>query len=275
MADEPKAVITPVNDTQEAPMPSAEQKIAQPVTEEKAAPIDSGVTEPLKTDEELPEAVSERTRAQFDKLRDQLRSEREKRIQTESAFQSMQLPPRQEIAPTPIYDPNTGLLNEQVFTDVQRQATEAKNRAERAEQAVKNYLNDQEARVTFEAYPELDPKAKTFDKGFHVDTRRIILDSMINPQDYGNKQLSFKEAADLVKKGTSKVVDKAVNIAKEEGAKQAMEQLTPKEQASLEAVGTPAARNDAGITYEQVRDQTRKGNLNAVMSRMASLKKQG
>jgi len=268
MADDTKGnKETPENDTQESPMPSEEQQTAQ--SEEVDETAGQETEEAASTESEdstLPDNASERTRDQFDKLRNQLRDEKARREYYESVFQSTQVKSKEEEPQTtPIYDPDTGLLNEQGLTDIQRRAIEAEQRAARAEEAVQNYLYDQENKETFREYPELNPNdKKVFNKELHIATRQVMLDSMVNPKDYGNKQLSFREAAALAKTR----LPGAIESAKKEGAQEAMEQLTPKEQASLEAVGSPSRRKDVSGELEQLRKATRKGDSQASIERM-------
>lgn len=264
MADDTQTgVETPVNDTQVAPTPSAVQQTTEQV-------VDTTVSDGL------PESASDRTRARVQEVlgkaemfEQELRVERQRREALESAFKSMQ--PKVG-APEPIYDPNTGLLNEQVFNDVQKKAYEAEQRALKAEQAVQGYLADQENRRAYETHPELNPDAKQFDKELHKKARAVLLDSMMNPQDYGGKQLSLKDAGDYLKGNPA--LESAVAQARREGASEAIEQLTPKEQAALEATGASSRRTEVATNLDTLRFQTRKGNIGATMERMNALKGQ-
>ena len=180
----------------------------------------------------------------------------------------MQPKKAQEQTLPPMVDPETGLLNEQAVSHRDRLILEANARASRAEEAAQNYIREQENRDTFIAFPELNPEGEKFNKPLHNLTRSIALDSMVNPQDYGDRQLSFKQAADLAKKtmGTS------VEEVKKEAAKEAIERLTPKEQASLEATGSTTRRQQALGTKDELARRTRKGDLNAIVERMRNMK---
>lgn len=249
--------IKPVNDTQEVAVPTTEQKTSEPVVEQQV------------TESGLPNEASERTKHEFEKLQTQLHEERRRREAVENAFKSMQPAKTETVAP--LYDEN-GYLNEQALTDVQQRAIAAEKRAAAAEQSIKGYMEYQEKARVYEAYPELNPEGKTHDKEFHKETRRIALDSMLNPDDYGGKQLSFKEAADLAKGKLTKGID----AVKKEAAQEAIEQLTPKEQAALEAVGTPGRRDViAGERLDDLRTRSRRGDETAIMERLARLRKQG
>lgn len=270
MAEDTQGTTVPVSEPQDAPMPSADQQT--PVSEGQGMDAPQEVSTPKAEDTALPESAAERTRREFDKLKEQLRQERTRREYVESVFQSMQ-PKQPEPQITPIIDPDTGLPREDVLTDIQRRALEAEQRAKNAESQVQSYLQEQENRATYAVYPELDPQGPTFNKDLHRRTRSFILDSMLNPDDYGGKQLSFKEAADLAKG----VDTKAITAAKQAGAQQAIEQLSPKEQAALEAVGNPSRRAEALSNLEELRRRSRQpgdeGTL-AVIERLKALPKQ-
>ena len=249
---QPQSTEAPVKETPEAPMPSVEQK----------------TPEPQEVKEGLPEDASERTRHEFEKVQMQLREERQRREAIESAFRAMQ-PKQPEVVPEPLYDPTTGILNEQVLTDVQKRTYEAEQRALHAEQAVQGYMQEVEAREAYAAHPEANPNAKEFDPELKKRASAILLHSMVNPNEYSGKQLSLKESYDYLKTSQGDEVVKA----KQEAAKEAIEQLTPKEQASLEAVGSPARRTE-GVNLDELRYRSRKGDKEAIIERMRRISKQ-
>lgn len=252
--DTPQAEQTPVTETQDAPMPSAEQQTTEVVVETKQ--------------DGLPENASDRTKHEFEKLRSDLREERQRRETVEAAFRSMQpKQPAQGLAP--IVDPDTGYLNESALAERDKMLIEAQQRATKAEQAVQKYYQDVEAREAYQAHPYADPNAKEFDPKLKQLASAIILRSMVAPEEFEGKQLSLKEAYDFLKTDTAS----AVAEAKKEGAQQAIEQLTPKEQAALEATGGPQRREVSG-DLETLRFQTRRGNQDAIVARMRALKTQ-
>ena len=262
----------PVQVTQESAMPTEDQKVPQSAQVDTSAAVETQVTPPTQVEEGLPENVSERTRREFEKLRDDLRNERAKRVETERMFGQPQqttpqfFPTQQPL--TQVYDPNTGLLNEQALNDIQLKSRQAEERATKAEQAVANFQIEQQSREAYAAHPELDPKSKGFDEDLNKRTRAFALDSMIHPEDYSGKQLSFKEAADLAK---SALTPKKVEEVKKEAAQAAIEQLTPKEQASLEAVGNPGARQQIEQPLEDLKFRTRKGDTDAIIERLKGI----
>jgi hypothetical protein len=273
MTDTQQANKEPVKETPVAPMPSAEPKTPETTPAPEAVP-EKEVPSEIKDAEGLPEEASERTKREFDKLREELRTERASRTQLESAFKTLQ--PLPAISkPQPIYDPNTGLLNEQVFSEYQQATINATTRAERAEKAVNSYLEKIETEDAYKVHPEANPKAKEFDPELKKLASGVILSSMVHPEEYGGKQLGLREAYDLVKSKLTPREKKVIETAKKEGAQEALEQLTPKEQASLEATGSPAARKEVSSDIDSLRRQSRVGGnvgLNALASRMAAMR---
>lgn len=247
---------------QEAPMPSAQEPI-QPDAQVQDAPQEGSVQ---STQEGLPADASDRTRNEFEKLRNQLREERVRRETLEQTFKTFQPQPAPVVreTPKPFIDPETGFLNEDRLTAAEQRAIDADTRAKQAEESLKSYLLEQEKREAFTAHPELNPEKSGFDQNLSNLTRSILTDSMLNPQDYGGKALSFKEAADRVK-GLQKPV---LEQAKKEGAQQALEQLTPKEQAALAANGVPNQQSSTRGDLSQLQYRTRKGDVDAIHERM-------
>jgi len=259
MPDDPQGVQTPVNDTQEVATPTTEQK----------------TTEETPSGNELPNEASERTKSRFDVLTNQLSEERQRREALERAFKDLQKPNVQqqpnELAP--IYDPGTGVLDEAAIADRDRRLQEAEQRALRAEQTVQQYSQSQQERAeeaerveAFTSHPELDPKSKTFDRNLHNVTKSLMLQSMVHPEEFGDKQLNFKEAGDAAKD----MIAKITGTAKQEGAKEAIEQLTPKEQASLDVAGSNNRGDMTDLT--NLAERTRRGDFNAISERLRRMK---
>ena len=257
--------IVPENETQDVATPTTEQQTTPEVTTQGDG---------------LPDEASERTKTRFDELTNQLREERQRREALEGAFKTLQPKQSDQVQPfelSPIYNPDTGYLNEDALAQRDRLLLEARQQQqeiaqqlsqERAQRA--SELQEREAMEAYSAHPELNPDAKTFDKNLHAVTSSLMLRSMVHPEEFGNKQLSFKDAGDQAKSMIRQIADGA----RTEGAKQAMEQLTPKEQATLEATGTPARRGDIATNLDTLRFQTRRGNQDAIVQRLQGLKTQ-
>lgn len=235
---------------QPAPMPSAEPSQSSVTASEAPASA---------PESNLPEGVSERTAKEFEKLKGQLAEEKARAQYFES------LSKQTASAPQPV-DQSYG-------EDPVALAYQANQQAQKALQDLRDYQNQVENERTYEKYPELNPDNKeVFNKDLFVETRRMAYDSMVNPEDYGGKQLSFMEAAALAKDRLAGQTDKIVTEARKEGARDAIEQLTPKEQASLAASGNPRGREEINqASHDELRRRSRKGDLSAIEQRLAGL----
>ncbi len=258
MAEDTQGVETPENETQDSATPTEEQKTVETSNE-------------VATDE-LPKEASDRTKERFDELTNQLREERQRREALEGAFKTLK-PETQPEQIMPIVDPDTGLLNEQALNNVQLRAQEAEKQAQETKRQLDGLLEDQkksnQAREDQEAYiahPELNPTDKGFNKDLRDLTAALMLESMVHPENFGDKQLSHKEAGDRAKDLVSKI---SGNV-KEEAAKEAIEQLSPKEQAALEATGS---RQRSSLTdIDSLQRRSRKGDESAIMERLQRMK---
>ncbi len=241
------------NETQQSAMPTENQQTTDTVQPTEAVETQ---TSEVKDESGLPSEASERTRREFEKLQGQLREERTRKEYYESVFNSMNAP---KVELPTVYDPETGLVNERVFTDVQRQVAEANARATRAETMASSYVAQQEERDAYSSHPELS------DKSFFAQTRGIMYDSQVNPQEYG-KQFTLKEAADYLK-NTTKPSDKA----KAQAQKEVLEQIATKDQATLEAAGTGGRTSTSEGDEEQLRYDSRRGNVDALAARLSKI----
>lgn len=256
MTDEIRAEDVETQNPQE-PVPSSDQISQEEEVVEAVDPSDVS-----DDDIALPEGVSERTALQFEKLRRQLAEEKAK---NQSPFDSVR-PSYQPSSPSQLYDEN-GYINANALENLQKMALAAEQRAARTEQELQKRDEEEQTREALAAYPELDPKAgKKHDKTLYNLTSALILDSMVNPQKYGNKTLRYKEAADYVK-GQSKT---ELGKAEEAGAAKAIEQLTPKEQAALEATGR-SDRRTTSMDHVELQERTRMNDYSAIMERLKNV----
>lgn len=243
----------PVAEPQVSPMPSEEEKAAEVPTEKVEQPKEG-----------LPEDAKERTKREFDKLQTNLREERARREYYEQLFQQMQL---QEDQPK-FVDPITGLPDENALANLSKQSQQAIQRAEQAEKKVLEYQREQENKAVFAVHPELNPNDKAFNRELHNLTRSFLTDSMLNPDDYGGKELSFLDAAEQAKKRLGINLEEAKKL----GAEEAIEQLTPKEQASLDAVGSPSRRSQVD-NLDELRLRSRGESEEAKLARIERFKR--
>lgn len=263
MTDDTQGVQQPVNETQDTATPTVEQQ-----TTESQKVSGNG----------LPNEASERTKESFERLTSELAEERRRRQALEDAYSTLK--PKQTVQPEttqPIYDPETGLLNEQALTTVQQRAEQAEREAHKTREELNKYLEERkqeayekEDQEAYAAHPELNPKNKdVFNKELRDVTAAIKLQSMLHPEDFGNRQLSHKEAGDKAKE----LIAKISGNVKQEAAQEAIEQLSPKEQAALEATGSNARVHDSQ-TRESLKQATRKGDVNAIMQRLKNIQSQ-
>lgn len=262
MAEETQDVQVPENETQD-PAPSTGE---QQTTEDQTS-----------SENGLPIEASDRTKSRFETLTRELAEERQKRQALESAFSTLK-PKETSVEPEvqPIYDPDTGLLNEQALTTVQQRALEAERQAHKTQEELQQLLEERKREVqlkedqeAYTAHPELNPEAKDFNKDLRDLTASLMLRSMLHPEEFSGKQLSHKEAGDRAKELVSKI---SGNV-RQEAAQEAIEQLSPKEQAALEATGSNGRGHDTqGL--DDLRRRTRKGDSNAIVERLKRMKSQ-
>ena len=250
MSEENKAEQTPES-TQVEPMPSSEQTQEEVTSEEV---VETPVTEPTKANDnlELPEEVSRRTREQFNKLKEQLNYYKYQN-------QNKELPN--------LYDDETGLINRKGLETIGQTASLAEQRARAAEEKLNRYLDSLQEREAYQEFPELDPSNTGFDRDLHKAVRGYITDSLVNPMDYGGKELTMAEAARLI----TKIADKKAKKVEKEVAKEVVNKLTPKEEASLEAKGKS---DRAPVDMDDIRERSRKGDRLATIERLKRLSQQ-
>ena len=244
-------------ETQNEAVPTSEQKT--PKTDKVQEVAAEQEAEAQSQKEGLLDTASERTREQFEKLQEQLRTERAQKEYLAQVLNEAQS--AKEETPKSLIDPDTGLVDEAAITDLQRQLSESNKRAKNAERSVQEFLVKQEEREMISSNPELDPNSKDYDKSLRTLAEGIYYHSMVNPQEYGNKQLSPTEAAAEAKK----LMASKAKEGEEKGAKAAVEQITPKEQASLEVRGGAKAPS---VDDSELGARTRRGDKAALIERL-------
>lgn len=261
MAEDTQGDIVPENETQDPATPTGEQQ----TTETSKEVAGDG----------LPDEASERTKSRFDTLTTELREERQKREALEKAFSTLKPKETSREPDAPIYDPDTGLLNEQALNTVQLRAQQAEEQAHKTQAELQQLLEDRKKEVqlkedqeAYTAHPELNPEAKTFNKDLRDVTASLMLRSMLHPEEFEGKQLSHKQAGDRAKDLISKI---SGNV-REEAAREAIEQLSPKEQAALEAAGSQVRQNTGDL--ESLKRRTRSGDVSAIVERLKGVKSQ-
>lgn len=250
---------------QQEPMPSSNEQ-GEKINQQP----DSGESQ-LSDIEDLPEGVSQRTREQFEKLRSQLneaRSQLGEKEQRSGVFDTMRaqgIQPEQ-VAPTPMSV--NDLVDPQGYVDLDK-LERVLNEVAEVRTIANSTLETVQEREAYSSYPELnpDPANVAFDAQFQKMTRALLLDSMANPQLYGNRQLSLKQAADEAKKLYARSPEHANQVAESE----VTENLVPKETAALEAVGRSDRRKEANQTQEELSYRTRIGDKDALRQRLSRI----
>lgn len=242
-------------DTSQEPMPSSEQT---PSSDEKSSSDITPEESTASQDEgSLPEGVKERTTLEFEKLKTQLREEKERRLRAERVSQlyGTTQDANQQLYQSPA---DTGYQTEdERITRAEQMAKQAYYQAQRI---IKENDAKQES-VAYKAHPELDPNKKEFNENY----QKAVIGYLASVMAEG-KSMTLKEAASMVK-SFSKV---DLKKAQEKGATQAIESLTPKEQASLEATGRSDRRRQVG-DLEQLRERTRTGDQQAIIERLKNI----
>jgi len=211
-----------------------------------------------------PQPASDRTSEQFEKLlmsnqklyqaNELLRKELSDRAMASQQFAPINQPPVQQPRPAQVspqdfieVDPVT---NERYVNEDKLQAKieELNRKATQAQEAITRYMQvseereaERQSREAYRVFPELDPHSVEFDVAFSNQVRAQIYDSLINPQDYGGRPLSFKDAAEFV------------TSASKRGSRAPAVQPAPAHQPSPAVVGTgaPAGVDQAMLDQAQ------------------------
>ena len=267
MANDTRTKETPVEESQEEAMSTSEQTPSE--SGEAVAQVEEAA--PEKTEElELPDDAKDRTTEQFDKLKEQLRDERVRREEAEAVTTSQYYNQPVTGVQKPIYDAATGIVDVEELEALRGRTTKAEKAAVQSDRKLEKYIARQQENEAFSAYPELSSKSKDYNKNFAVMSRDLMTGSIMNPKDYGG-ELSLVEAATMIRGMSAK----DIKAAEKAGAAKAVEELTPKEQASLEATGRSDRRNEVEVDYGTLRTASRssdrKTSQEAVVARLRAL----
>jgi hypothetical protein len=256
-----------------------------PAQAQPAQPTDAVVTDNPRTKEQFEKLTdtNQRLAQTNDLLRQELQRLDATRQQSNQQFSSVQQVPPAQGQPSALpkvedyidIDANGNrFVNEAKFNkaiqDIYQKASKAEEVATTYVQAAQQNEVARQEREAFSAYPSLNPRGGQFDPRFSQQTRAIVYDSMINPQDYGGRPLGFKEAADFVQESTG-------------GAKAAPQATIPtptvneanqvqKEQAAASAPSVPqqaTANVDAEAEHQRQVMGTRLGIDDALVARLA------
>ena len=281
--------------------PAAEPVVVQAVPQAPPATPFTPAPQPAPQPAPLPVEASDRTKEQFDKLVESnarlaeanaaMQQEALKRSEANQQFAPLQTPPAPapQVAPVEQINPadfvTVDPISGERYVDeakLKEKMDEVTDRATKAEQAVNNYIQTSEQREVerqekeaYVIYPELDQSTEKFDANLHKQTRALIYDSLINPQDYNGRPLTLKEAADVIKQqvgqGAAPVAAAPTQTPEEAQAAQGAQDA--KEQAALAASGQqPEIRqNQQGEELlKRLSKATRLGDDEALAIRLAN-----
>lgn len=233
---------------------------------------------PTKPVDPLPDQSSDRAKEQFEKLLESnrrlfetnelLRNQLEGRQQSQQVFDPLrqQQAPRQQGQATMEDFVEVNPVTGERYIDENRlksRLSELNQKASKLETAMQSYMRAAEGRESerqnkeaFAAHPELDPYSQNFDQDFNKQVRGILIDAFNNPNDYGGRPLSFREAADYVRGQLGKVTQKAQASEQQQQAEvqqqqQAAEAQAKKEQASTQATSQPGNQARTSVDDEQ------------------------
>ena len=265
MANDTRTEEKPVEKEQDEAMSTSEQNTVDKSGDSTAD--ESQVTEPKETEElALPDEAKDRTKEQFDKLKTQLRDERVAREEAEALTANQFLQQPVSGTQNPIYDATTGIVDVAELERLRSSTADAQAATVKSDRKLEKYIAQQQEEQAFAIYPELDSKNTDYNKNFAGMAGDLVMGSIMNPKKYGG-ELSLKAAADMLR-GMS---DKERKAAEKKGATKAVEVLTPKEQASLEATGRSDRRTDVEVDYNALRVATRRGDKEATIARLRAL----
>jgi hypothetical protein len=159
--------------------------------------------------------------------------------------------------------------------EVNQMAKQAVSKVDTFIQSAEQREMQRQETEAFNSYPELNPYDQRYDTRFSNQARAVIYDSLINPQDYNGRSLSFKEAADYVKSFIPQPAP--APLPPQPAAPQPAPQSNPALDAKQQASAAPSSYNvpaRAQITDEQqlqhLVKETRKGNLQALAQRIVN-----
>jgi len=266
-----------IEDNQPEPVPSSEQKQTEEVQPTEDATEDV---------EQLPEDASDRTKKNFDKIREENRKLKEQLAEYgSSVFDSFR---PQQGADQPQVDTNAyGNLNQQQVDSItsrfvddegnvdinglnqelstsNQRAAKAEERAARVEDRLERFEESQQVREAHAVHPWLDPKSPNFDSVQF----ELVRDRILRVKYYEGQPISLLEAADQVAKaqgGTS-----PVNLDKisEEAVTKYKQSQEKRQQGPIETGrGEPRQTTD----LSELRERTRQGDDNALTERMRGI----
>ena len=241
-----------------------------------------------KTPAELPEDAKERTKVEFEKLKQHNKVLAEENEQLKAVN-----PPKQSVLES--FDPqvnvaNTSNLSQQQVDDVvkglidengyldqallestlrnyNQQVAEAKTIAEqarleafKARSEVSNFEIKRETRVAHKKFPSVDPNSNSFDPIFYKNVKNALLGAM-----YEGKKMSFIDACREVKKVYKP--NKDVQLTKAQAVEEYKTSVAQK--SALNETGSSKFSSKA--SKEALIEGTRRGDATSIFARLANI----
>lgn len=220
-------------------------------------------------DNSLPEEVSERTKAEFEKLKaanaamkaqlDAVKPAKPTKSVLESLRPETNFP---DLSPAQVAEVADQVVDEQGFVDpnqlnerlakanqIAQQAMEA---AKQAQQSLRTYEETQTTKQVYEQYPQLDPNSGQFDERFYKLTRNELVGQLTD-----GRMENLLEAA----KAASEFLTPAANAVQNE------EERALKQQASTNISGTSQGARRP-VDHDQLVAETRNGSREALYERL-------
>ena len=241
-----------------------------------------------KTPAELPDEAKERTKIEFEKLKEHNRqlAEENERLKTvqppqQSALGSLHtqtdVVDTSNLSQQQVDDVIKGLVDENGYLDqallentlrkANQQVAEAKviaqqarSEAQQAREQVSRFEETREVRIAHKKFPTVDPDSKNFDPVFYKHVKNTLLGAM-----YEGKKLSFVDACREVSQAYSP--KKNVQETKAEAVQEYKKDVATK--STLNESGS--SRPNTGSTKEDLIEGTRKGDAAAIAARLANI----
>lgn len=253
--------------------------------EQNGQDLEQDVQSEVTTEEtpvELPDDAKERTKIEFEKLKEHNRqlAEEVERLKkpTESALESLQPQVEAGMANAPnltqkqVEETIKGLVDENGYLDqallestlqkANREVAEAKAEAQKARQTAQQAVNrvsefeiTREARIAHKKYPSVDPNSKEFDPNFYKKVKNELLGAM-----YEGRALRFVDACAEV----ASTYTKTAQQAKVEAVEEYKKNVATK--SSLNVSGN--SRPDVSKSNDELIEGTRRGDAESIFARL-------
>lgn len=230
--------------------------------------------DPQSQSDELPDGVSERTREQFEKLKEsnkRLKAQLEANQQPKKTIVDDLFPqnkPAQQyhnLSPQQVQQATSNFVDAEGYLDAEalnselvrlnKIAQEAQMAAVAARQEIERSQQDEEMRKAHTLYPQLDPESPEFNQDFYDMTKKHVVGQMYE-QGRGSLLIAAQAVAKLMKVTESKVK-----------AEQSRENNVQRRE-QLATDGSSAKRPSGNINLDELRRRSIAGDMDAISARL-------